>query len=41
MRGNDFQHAVVMLLCVGAVAGWAAIETLLWLLSHIKISWGG
>lgn len=31
--------AFVMLGCMCAVGGWAVIEFLLWVLSHITIGW--
>lgn len=34
----DMQGVFYFLFAVSAVAGWAVIETLLWLLSHVSIS---
>jgi hypothetical protein len=34
----DMQGVFIFLGCLCAVAGWAAIETVLWLLSHVSIT---
>lgn len=35
----DFDRMILTAVIVCAVAGWAAIETLLWLFNHVSISW--
>lgn len=36
---GDFKGMLWMIAGVAAVTGWAVIETILWLLSHISIGW--
>lgn len=38
-RLPDMTGAFVMLGALCAVAGWASIELLLWMLGHITIGW--
>ena len=35
----DMQGAFVMLGVICAISGWAVIEGLLWVFSHINIGW--
>ena len=36
--GFDLKGMFTMLMAVAAVAGWAVIESLLWILSHVSIA---
>lgn len=38
--GNGFGAAIVVFGIICAVAGWAVIEVILWLLSYVHISIG-
>lgn len=37
----DVDKAFYLLLVLAALLGWAVIEFILWIFSHISISWGG
>ncbi len=37
----DTKGVITVIVCFSAVAGWAVIESLLWLLSFVSISFGG
>ncbi|EHD21793.1 MULTISPECIES: hypothetical protein [Brenneria] len=39
MFDRDLNTAFILLGILCAVVGWAAIEFVLWLLSHISLSW--
>jgi hypothetical protein len=39
MWNFDFRGLFIFLMIVSAFSGWAAIEFILWLLSHITIGW--
>lgn len=36
----DVEKAIYLLLVIAALVGWAVIELILWILSHVNISWG-
>lgn len=40
MNFPDTTIAILVLACVCGIIGWAAIEAVLWVFSHINISWG-
>jgi hypothetical protein len=40
MYDFDFTGVLIAIAVVSAIVGWAAIETLLWVFSHITITWG-
>lgn len=37
--GSDMGKALMVMLVVAAVIGWIGIELIIWLFSHIDISW--
>ena len=39
ISSKDLNGAFIMFMFMAAVAGWMVIESLLWILSHISISW--
>lgn len=39
MYNGDYNAAFILLGILCAVVGWAAIEFVLWLLSHVSMSW--
>lgn len=39
MYNGDYNAVFILLGIVCAVVGWGVIESVLWLLSHVSVSW--
>lgn len=38
---RDFGVAAAVMACICGVIGWGVIETLLWIIGNLSVSWGG
>lgn len=38
---DDFVGMIIGVVVTSAVIGWVVIEGLLWVFSHISVTWGG